>query len=266
MKNTFLVLRTLALFSVGTFACAREEPVATPSNDGVVKVAFDALDARVAAVHDYEYDGVVKDSSGRTAKFHFAFSQPTFTSVEVEGSHAFVFDGVVLVGFDHKEKKTQIQKMDAFPEETRLLVLHQTFSAFSGEGFRPPLLRKQGLQARVERDAQGDLWVLRSVIEDAQVAALEVRLRSPDGAFVSKTFVDKQGKASSQTAVTSTMKDPATGLSFPLGWKTTMGNDAVEVALSGVRINQGIAKERFSTTPPSGYSPLAPEVKDAKQP
>ena len=87
-------------------------------------------------------------ADGETLRYRYAMQQPAFAAVETFDAagtreRAFIFDGKVLASIDDVAKT--ITRTDlSTNEEQLLLTLHQVFSPFVIEGWRPPLLRPTG--------------------------------------------------------------------------------------------------------------------------
>ena len=101
-------------------------------------------------------------------------------------------------------------------------------------------------------DPLSDAIAQQKALRDT-LAEQRVTLRSPDGAFLEKAFVDKRGNVVAGVKVLEELKDAATGLSFPKAWERTGPQGRFKVALDGATVNGGLAKEQFSVAVPDGY-------------
>lgn len=241
---------TLLASSLGGAGCDR------PRDDSaaVLAAATQAIEQRTAAVRDYALTGSATDLATKQAvPFSYAFAQPTFAKATAGTTQVTAFDGASLVMIDHAQKTARRQDAKGMPEEQLLMTLNALFADFVVEGWRPPMLRPHGVNARVERAPEGERWVISVPIEDDTLAEQRVTLRSSDGAFLEKAFLDKGGKIVARVHVVEELKDPATGLSFPKVWERTTPEGSFRMALDGAVVNGGLAKEQFTVAVPEGY-------------
>jgi outer membrane lipoprotein-sorting protein len=251
-------LAALSLLVVLAAGCTR----APPQNDSavVVAAALASWNQRLAAVHDYAVEGEVGDvATKQTLRFRYAMQQPSFSAGELldatgARARAFVFDGKVLAIVDDATKTVTRQDLSQ-NEEQMLFTLHEIFSQFVCEGWRPPLIKPQGTTGL----RQENHIVLSIPIVDDALASQRLLLKD-DGAFVSKELLDKSGRAVSSTRVLEEVVDDGTKLSFPKRWSHTEGASTQEVTLSKIAVNQGVDAQRFSTELPAGFTLRANEA------
>ena len=250
----------LLLASLCASSCTREPPPPPPEAppSPVVADALSALGRRLAAVRDYSLEGLVEEEATRQQlRFRYAMQQPSFSSGELfdaagARARAFVFDGKVLAIVDDGTKTVTRRDLSG-NEEQMLLALHEIFSQFVCEGWRPPLIKPQGTLGVVE----GDRWVLTVPIVDEVLHSQRLVLRK-DGAFVKKELLDDRGVAAATTAVVEEWIDPETGLAFPRVWSHTERGATQRVTLTSMAVNAGVDAARFSTATPAGYADRAP--------
>ncbi len=209
------------------------------------KAVTSALDRRFAAITDFSLEGTAEQGSEKLP-YAYAMKQPTFVRAAI-GPMTITFDGKALLVLDGDKKTAQRQDLGAYPEAQRLLVLHQAFSRFVCEGWRPPLLRPSGFSVAADG---ADRWVVTVPIEDARLKEQRLVLKAPGAELVEKTIVDKAGKVVARTSVVEELKDEKTGLVFPKDWKS----DDVHIHVDKAVVNGGLAAELFKTDVPAGYS------------
>ena len=254
-RGRVLVLMLLCSVMADGVGCSGK-PQSEREDPAVLTAALGAIQHRMAQVRDYELEGSVEDvASGQTLRFRYAMQQPQLAAATIVGARSFVFDGKVLAVFDEADKSAVRRDLSG-NEQTLLLTLHEIFSQFVCEGWRPPLLKPQGTRAFVSTDKDGDRWQLRVPIEDAKLAENRIVLRAPGGDFVSREVVDKAGAVVFSTRVLEEYLDPATGLRFPRAWEVSSpaGGGTQRVRLEKITVNGGIAAERFRTEIPAGFT------------
>jgi outer membrane lipoprotein-sorting protein len=243
----------LVTASAMVMSCTREDvPVdATPET-------LAALAKRAEAVHDVRYDGVAKDlDSNQELQFAYASQQPRYlrASTLAGGNEAarYVFDGTHLTAMDVAAK--QGQRIDLHADEARLLeTIHQVFTHFSVEGWRPPLLRPQLSKATLAKHQGEAVWLVRTPIDDKDIVAVEVMLRPRTADFLGMTYRNGTGAEVRSVVVNQEYKDAATGLSFPAQWTLRGAGQNQQLTLTNIRINQGIEAAFFDTSLPPGYA------------
>ena len=261
MRRLFVALASCALASS---ACSCDPPPQKPpavaaAEDVVVTKALDVLGKRLAPVRDYAVEGFVVDkATGQQLRFRYATKQPESSAGELfdatTGARkvAFVFDGKTLAAIDDAEKTVVRQEASANPEQM-LVMLHRIFSQFVCEGWRPPLVKSDGVLGT----AEGDTWTLTIPIVDEVLNSQRLVVRT-DGSFVKKELIDDRGIVVASTTVLEDWKDPGTGLVFPKRWAHTERGSTQELTLTAMAVNVGVDAARFSTTSPAGYADRAP--------
>jgi outer membrane lipoprotein-sorting protein len=247
----------LAAGPILTTGCPKSEP--TTAADGAARYAQvqEALDKRVAAIHDFAVEGSIVDPTGQTLRFRYAMQQPSFMAGELlapDGSRAraFIFDGKHLAIVEDGTRTIVRQDLST-NEEQMLLTLHQVFSPFVCEGWRPPLLKSTGVTATPD----GDKVVLTVPVGEGGVKAQRVVLEG-SGAFVSRQTIGDDGAVLMETTVLENATDKATGLAFPVKWAMKEGESRGTVSLSAWQVNAGVDATRFDTRAPSGYTERQP--------
>ncbi len=251
------MMRALVLLSMAlVIGCPREATTTTTNDAQLLQHTLAALQGRMDAVRDLEVEGEIRDAQGARLGFSYAQQQPgKIEGVLRDGNNnkarAFVFDGEVLAIVD-VGTETVVKKNLAGDEEGTLLLLHEVFSQFVCEGWRPPLIKQSGTHAV----AQGDDVLLTVAIGDSGLKEQQVRLKK-SGAFLSKQTVRDDGSVAASTVVLDTATDAGTGLEFPTSWRVQEGTETGTVTLSSWRVNQGVHADRFSTKTPPGYTERA---------
>ena len=252
--------------ALALIGCTREVPGDPPvaaADGAVVASALAAWSQRLAVIRDYAVEGEVKDAAtGQSMRFRYAMQQPTWSAGELLGpdgarARGFIFNNKILIIINNTTKSVLRQEFGssgapgqatADEEEAMLLQVHEIFSQFVCEGWRPPLIKPQGTTGtRV-----GELLVLSVPIVDDDLAFQRLTLKA-DGAFVKKELLDKRGNVVSQTAVLEDVVDDATHLALPKRWSHTEGGSTQEVTLTKIAVNQGVDAGRFSTAVPAGF-------------
>ncbi len=257
MKRVLVV--TFALAAITSTACDKGAP-AHAGDPAVLKAATTALDKRLAAIRDYQFEGTARVvETGASMPITYAFLQPQFARGTINvfapsgeagptTGQTVTFDGTTILALDHAAKA--FGRVDTSMDSDQfLLALHNSFSEFACEGWRPPLIKKEGTHAI----AANGQWVLTIAIRDDQLKEEQLVLRASDGAFVEKRTVDKAGKVVASTTVLEELDDPATGLKLPKKWRRVSPQGTFEVELAKATVNAGIAKEAFTTAVPEGY-------------
>lgn len=246
-------LAALALaipFALLNAACDRAQP--SVSDAAVFAAATAALDKRLAAVRDYSFEGTAKIVGAAELPIAYAFMQPQFAKGTLGTDQTVVFDGTTILALDHAGKT--FAKVDrSVGDEQFLLALHNAFSEFACEGWRPPLIKPNGTVAQVSPD--GSQWILTTALADDELKEDQLVLRALDGAFVEKRTLDKKGNVVASTRVLEELDDPATGMKLPKRWVRKGPAGALEIALTKASVNAGIAREAFLATVPEGYNP-----------
>jgi len=249
-----------AVVGVSVVGCTNDaakdtSDAAANDSDAIVKAALAAQNARVGAVRDYAVVGEVKDvASGQTMSFSYAMQQPAYSVGDLKDPvgnllRSFVFDGKVLAIVDGGTKTVTRRDLSQ-DEEQMLLTLHEIFSQFVCEGWRPPLIKPQGTKG----SRAGDDVVLVVPVDDPAVASQRLTLSS-SGAFKRKELLDKGGNVVVSTVVVEDATDEGTGLTFPRVWRHTEGGSTQQVTLSSWKVNAGVDPARFNTNAvPDGFT------------
>ena len=207
-----------------------------------------ALDKRFGAIKDISIAGTAAQGA-ETSPFTYEMKQPQFVRATL-GPHSFTFDGKALLVRDDDAKVAQRKDLAGVDEPTRLLMLHQAFSRFACEGWRPPLIRPTG--AHVD-DAAGR-WTVVVPIDDSELKEERLVLKQGTADFVEKSIVNKAGAPVTSTKVTAELVDPTTKMTFPKAWETTGGDgNGLKMSIDKAVVNGGLDAARFNTDVPAGY-------------
>jgi outer membrane lipoprotein-sorting protein len=237
----------LVLIAALAAACDHAAPTHDPR---VLAAATHVLNKRLAAINDYSFEGTARLVGGAEVAVTFAFLQPQFARGTVGADQTAIFDGERIVVIDD-ESKTFAKVERSVGDENFLLALHNAFSEFACEGWRPPLLKPKGTVATVS----GAQWILTTAIVDDEIKEEQLVLRASDGAFVEKRTLDKGGNVVATTRVLAELDDVETGLKLPSRWERTGRAGSFMMSITKARVNTGIARDTFKTTIPDGYRP-----------
>ena len=233
------------------------EPFDGPSDVNAQAQMLAALEQRSANLNDFSYRGVVEnEDASHKSTFAFRFQQPGKMWANLDDvSLTYVFDGTWLAIIDHNKKR--VLKQDISPKDpaTRLAALHELFRQFSVEGWRAPLLRLQQDRLRVTEanESSERVWEVRSPIDDDELAEVRYRFSAPSADFLSKEFIDKQGRVVAFTKVMQSTSDAASKGKFPIAWEQRNAKGFLRVRLSEWRVNPGLSPDAFSSKVPDGY-------------
>jgi outer membrane lipoprotein-sorting protein len=262
MRRFLVPLVSSALFFVGCSCEPPPPPKEGPAaaDDVIVAKALDVLGKRLTPVRDFAVEGEVVDrGTGQKLRFRTAMKQPSSWAAELVDPasstrlRAFVFDGKTLAIVDDSTKTVVRQDLSTNPEQM-LVTLHEIFSQFVCEGWRPALVKPQGALGAANADAT---WTLTIPIVDEVLNSQRLVVRT-DGSFVKKELVDDHGAVVASTTVLEDWKDPSTGLSFPVRWTHTERGSMQEVTLTAKAVNVDVDAARFQTATPPGYADRAP--------
>ncbi len=241
---------------LATSSCERSSGPPVHDDEAYAKLQA-SLNARTGAIHDIAVEGSIVDDTGQALGFRYAMQQPRFMAGELLGPdgrrlRAVNFDGTHLAIVDDASKTT-VRKDLSVNEETMLFTLHQVFSPFVCEGWRPPLLKSTGVTAIPDGER------LTIIVPVGEGGVKEQRLvMSKSGAFVSRQTLGDDGAVLASTTVLENATDPATGLVVPTKWAMLEGGSLGTITLSRWHINAGVDAARFITTTPAGYSEQKP--------
>jgi len=252
-----VALAVVSVPFVATMGCTKNDVPAV--HDGAARFAKvqEALNRRVASIHDIAVEGQIVDPAGQTLRFRYAMQQPSFTVGELlapDGSRvrAFIFDGRHLAVVDDVTRTVMRQDL-SLNEEQMLLTLHQVFSPFVCEGWRPPMLKPSGVTATPD----GDRVVLTVPVGEGGVKEQRVVLEA-SGAFVSRQTIGDDDAVLVETTVLENATDPGTGLIFPVKWRMKEGESRGTISLGAWKVNAGVDATRFDTRTPAGYTERQP--------
>ena len=252
-----IALAVVSVPFVVMMGCAKTDVLTVDDSAARYAKVHEALNRRVAAIHDVVVEGQIVDPTGQTLRFRYAMQQPSFTAGELlapDGSRirAFIFDGRHLAVIDDGTRKVMRQDL-SLNEEQMLLTLHQVFSPFVCEGWRPPMLKPSGVTAT----SDGDRVVLTVPVGEGGVKEQRVVLEA-SGAFVSRQTIGDDDAVLVETTVLESATDPGTGLIFPVKWRMKEGESRGTVSLGAWKVNAGVDATRFDTRTPAGYTDRQP--------
>jgi outer membrane lipoprotein-sorting protein len=224
-----------------------------PSDPALMERILKHQTARATALKDWAIEGQAESATGERVGFSLQFAQPGKLASRLDDGKTPVqvrFDGTALWALDEKNNVVNRRDLASVPDEDKLLLVTQTFGRLFCEGWRPPLLAPSRTRAQV---VDGKPTLVVALTDD--VLREEHFVFDPTSLeFIGRKTFDKQGKEVGSLTVLDAQTDTVTGLSLPMRWRKVDATGDVTIALSKVRINQGIDPAVFSTNQQVGGS------------
>ncbi len=267
MRSRRQTLLALALSALGGCTCPREAPAPAARSEGALSEAMKALTEREARLTSYH---VVADSSegGAVGHHEFFYRAPDRVRgvVTAPMPMTLAFDGRRLYRLAPAEKKLAVYTLKLSPERGAML-LASNFTPFVPEGYRAPLVPREGTIAKRVKDPRGpDAWEISTTVSEGgdRVADITYLLRIPNADFLRK--VVKTAAGVEVTEVEDELCDEKRRLCLPKRVVTRDGDRAVlhTLTLSSIELGVDLPGDTFAVEAPEGYATEAQELSDSR--
>ncbi|QSQ22521.1 hypothetical protein JY651_46680 [Pyxidicoccus parkwayensis] len=214
------------------------------------------LAERDAKLTSYRITGTVKDEGMDAVTFTFDYRAPQRMrgSLGPPASRTFAWDGTHLFQQVDGEKSFSSFKSELPPAKLAGF-LNQTFSPFSPEGFRVPLLLRSATARRATHPRAPEAVELVQTLE-GEAAGVEMVyvLRWPKLDFLARRTRSPDGTVAEER-VEEEHCDEALGLCVPKRLTRWLGGRQVgETVLGRVELNVPLPNDTFTLTAPEGYA------------
>ncbi len=255
-------LSVLALSTAVALGCPKKVEEDSSSLLSQVKQGLTERDNKVSSYH---LKGVTREM-GLEASFEFFYRSPNKMRgvLTAPQQRIISYDGEQLFdqSLDEKHFTTFAIKL---PPEKRALFLTQSFAPFASEGYRTPLLLRDGVQVVKGTHPKGPQTVEMTMAarsEGGQDVSVTYVLRWPSLDFLAKRV--KAGQETQETRVDEEHCEEKLKMCFPK--KLTQVQGATSVAttsLTVVEINPALPADTFTLKPPEGYEVKQQELVEA---
>jgi outer membrane lipoprotein-sorting protein len=271
VRNLCISLSMLA--SVAAVSGCSDSPPAEPADGKAAKTGDLTLSdvqtsvaERTKKIADYAYSGTATTlDGGESVAFSYRLKQPGMLRADIAGiDQSYIFDGQHLAVIDRANKRVLKRTFnkggDSKGSEDGLAVvtaLHQFFGDYACAGWKPPLLRTKAGQnsATLTKLPSGErVWVLTTLLDDADLKEVRYTLRFPQADFLKKEWIKKDGGLWASTEVVEEHRDERTKLRFPKVWEHKGPQRKFRVEIKDIEINQGLSPELFIVTAPEGFT------------
>ncbi len=212
------------------------------------------LAEREKKIAGYALTAEVTEGS-HTAKYEFWFRAPNEMRGDITepASFAYAFDGRFLYQQSDERRALLISELDPAKESTAVDLM-QTFSPFAPEGFRTPLIRKEGaLVQRVKHPLATEAVEVKQTLRiDGYAHKVSYVLRWPSMDFLGKTLSSKGGSVETRVERESCVE--ALGLCFPRelsDW--TEGRKRATTVIPDLDLEEILPHEAFQLDAPRGF-------------
>jgi outer membrane lipoprotein-sorting protein len=244
------LLALLAPLALAGCSKPQENPAA------VLAVVKQRLLEREARLGSYRFSGTVQDAGAEPIEFSFAHRAPQRMrgALLKPVSRVFAWDGTQLYVQDDAQKRLTTFK-DDLPPEKRAGFLTETFSPFTPEGFRVPLLLSTTRARRATHPRAPEAVELSVQVQDGSSGGLEMTyvLRWPALDFLGKRTRAADG-TTAEVRVEEEHCDEALKLCVPKRLTRWSGEQQVgSIQLAQVELNPSLPNDSFTLTAPEGY-------------
>ena len=245
-----LLLPVPLLFALA--ACPKPAPEGGKNLLSQVKAGLAERDAKVSS---YRLVGATREQ-GLEAGFEFSYRAPNKMRGQLTRPQrrTFSFDGAKLFDLQQDEKRFTAYEMKLPPEKSALF-LTQTFSPFASEGYRVPLLLREGVTVTRTAHPKAPEAVevkMETKDEAGQTLSVVYHLRWPALDFLGKR--SETGGQVVEVRVDEEHCEEALKMCFPKKLTQWDGkNPIATTVLSKVEINPQIPAGEFTLSAPEGF-------------
>lgn len=249
------LLAALLVFSgILTLAACKSQPSAANPR-ALLSAVKTGLDSRDRKLTSYSLEGLVREA-GQEAKYTFQYRAPgkMIGAMSAPAERTFAYDGKTLFDVDPKAKTFTRVSLEGAADRGPFL-LNQIFGSFVSEGYRVPLLVREGLLT--ERIAHVRAPQAVKLTQTAKAGGEEVTvsyvLRWPALDFLEKTVTS--GAITTQVRVEEEHCDEKLALCVPKKLSQWQGEKQFAVTeLSDIQLNPGIPADDFTLHLPPGFT------------
>ncbi|XXF77408.1 hypothetical protein P2318_30805 [Myxococcaceae bacterium GXIMD 01537] len=240
----------LALAALAACTRPQEDPAALLAE---VKKRLVERETRLSS---YRFQGSVQDTGAEPIEFSFAYRSPQRMrgTLLKPVARVFSWDGEKLFFQDDTQKRLTVCAGEAPPEQ-RAVLLTETFSPFTPEGFRVPLLMSNTRARRAAHPLAPQAVELSVQVNDGSTEGLEMTyvLRWPTLDFLGKRTVSAGG-TSAEVRVEAEHCDEKLHMCVPQRLtRWAQGEQAGWIQLSQVELNPPLPNDSFTLAAPEGY-------------
>lgn len=255
-----MLRRALPLVLLALAAC----PKPARQDDGASLLAQikQGLADRDARLTSYRLSGVTRQQ-GLEASFHFEFRAPNRMRGEVQSpqKRTLSFDGQKLFELTPDARKLVTYEIQLPPEKSALY-LAQTFAPLAPEGFRAPLLLREGVVATRTRHPRAPEAVELAVTtqdEAGQPLRVTYALRWPALDFLGKRM--ELGAERMEVRVDDEHCDPGLKMCFPRQLTRWSGETPIATfALGKIELNPPLPQDGFTLSAPEGFEAITRQL------
>ena len=189
------------------------------------------------------------------ARYEFWFRAPNQMRGDITepASFAYAFDGRFLYQQSDERRALLVSELDTAKESTAVDLM-QTFAPFAPEGFRTPLIRKDGaVVQRVKHPLAADAVEVKQTLRiDGFSHKLSYVLRWPSMDFLGKTLSSKSGSVETRVERESCVE--SLGLCFPRelsDWSE--GRKTATTLIPDLDLDEVLPHEAFQLDAPRGF-------------
>ncbi|MFL5320081.1 MAG: LolA family protein [Myxococcaceae bacterium] len=246
------LLAVPVLASLALAGCKKEQ--SAPSADLLSEVKS-RLNDRDRKLSSYHLATTVKEGEN-VAQFDFFYRSPNKMRgvITRPANVTYAFDGESLFQITGADKKFGVLKLAGPPEQNALL-LNKTFAPFAPEGFRAPLLVKEGVTAKkvTHPKAAEAVEVSEEAKDESGSAKVTYVFRYPSMDFLSKK--SEVGGQSSEVRVDDEQCDEKLKLCVPK--KLSQWANGAQIGtseLTQIELNNSLPNDQFTPAVPEGYT------------
>lgn len=250
-------LALVPLLAVLAFSCKKEKETPPKSAaDQLLSEAKSKLNDRDKKLSSYHLATKVTEGQNE-AEFEFFYRSPNKMRgvISKPTQVTYAFDGEALYQVTAADKKFGVLHLKAADKEQYALLLNQTFAPFAPEGFRAPLLVKEGVTAKkVSHPKAQEAVEISEEAKDGSGTTVKVSyvFRWPSMDFLQKTST--VGGQTSEVRVDEEQCDEQLKLCVPK--KLTQlanGQPVATSVMTTIELNSSLPNDQFTPVQPEGY-------------